>query len=161
MNKKPYAILKYELIETMERGTRQALAFRSVIKALEKFEGKPINKRIETYLKKVLPEYTYHMEKHSFSGSYELKIWGGKIGFDQRVFIRLNEHNLENPVYNQAFVLSYNTPWFLDDTRLAQLQKALDRLPAWVNRRDILLEKEKALEDEMEKFDCKYLFTSR
>jgi hypothetical protein len=65
----------------------QHLLFKDILKSLEKYNGKEISKRLETYLKKEFPAYHIRMETHPVMTS---KLYVSK---DHREILNFNFEN--------------------------------------------------------------------
>lgn len=157
MNTKPYEMLKDQILATIEKTNNSREVFEAVLKHLEKFENKKITQRIVTLLRKVMPENVFYLEK-TILGSYELRIWGDKIGYDNKLYVRLSRSQSEH-VYTKKFTLEYNTPRYLSTERVNHLEQSLGKLQEWVATRDYIQSCEDNLKKEMEEFDSKYLFS--
>jgi len=85
------------------------------------FDGKKITKRIETAVKKVLPEgyVTFYQFKYSW---FELSIWGNGIKFDHSIRLTLG--------YNEFFsfedYVERNQRYYLDKSRCEELDGYLN-----------------------------------
>ena len=79
--------------------------WQKVMKVLKDFDGKVISKRIETAVKKILPDYTLYLENDSL---VTIQIWGADVGYNKRIAIYLR-HN--EKVYNHKKTLE-NSGYF-------------------------------------------------
>ena len=90
---------------------------------LTRFEGQKITKRIETALKKELPEYTiYYVLEY---GMYHVRIWGNGIQYDQRKGYLIGystNSRVYDAVVNMDVVRSNNQCWELEKSRSEKLQ---------------------------------------
>jgi len=76
----------------------------------ENFEGKNVTKRIETKLKKELPEYTLYLENGSL---IIIHIWGNGIDYNNRIniYLRIKENEMLYNKYNHALTVE-NSGYF-------------------------------------------------
>lgn len=102
----------------METAKFSYTLYELLLKNLEKFDNKPINKRIETHLKNVMPEYTFYLE--SLYGMYHIRFsTNGKDYNDSQSFL-IGYHN--NPVFTIDDFKKFNTCHFLELERLNKMQ---------------------------------------
>lgn len=89
---------------------------------LRRFDGKKITKRIETAIKKELPEYTI---SYGFTYSwYSLKIWGNGISWDDKIDLQLGY----NEFFDMDEYIRLNQRYYLESERYNTLQGYLDDL---------------------------------
>lgn len=79
---------------------------------LKSFDGKTISKRIETAIKKALPEYTVYYGK-SYSW-YEVRIWGNGIKYDNSITLNLG-------YLRDTDTLNFD--WFVKNNKFLYLEK--------------------------------------
>jgi hypothetical protein len=68
--------------ERIEDAKLNYFLWKTIQKECERWEGKAISKRIETALKKILPDYIVVFENRY--GMFQLYIWGNGINYDHR-----------------------------------------------------------------------------
>ena len=77
--------------------------WKKIESACKKFEGKQFSKRIETEIKKLLPDYTVYYESGYM---YHLVIWGNGIDYNNRKSFMLGYDS--NPVFSSSEFLRLN-----------------------------------------------------
>jgi len=98
--------------------------------ALLKFEGKTISKRIETEIKKLLPDNTIYYDNNY--GMYHIVIWGNGIKYDNRLSFLLGYAN--NPIVDGKKILDHNLCHELEEGRANKLKTiTLDMIVEKVN----------------------------
>ena len=118
-----------------------------------KFEGKVFSKRIETMLKKELPDYTIYYE-HSY-GMFMLKIWGSWIKYDSRKQFYLGYDH--NPFFDAAHILETNQWAELEQGRAERLHKiTFEMLQEQVNKWNAGLAEMQAVYSWSEQFEIQY-----
>jgi hypothetical protein len=80
-------------------------------------EGQTISKRIETAIKKVLPDYTIYYS-YQF-GMFHLVLWGNGIEYEKRKTFYLGYDN--NPVFSAEQLLKSNMSYELELSRAEKL----------------------------------------
>jgi hypothetical protein len=159
MNNKDEETLRGEIQASLKQARISQTVFLAVLEVLAQFEGKTINKRIETQLKKALPERVFSVEKHIL-GSYELKTWGKDLPYDQKLYIRLSPSQQTDNRLSMEFIRDYNRPWYIHTDRLDSMEKALQKLQGWIAKREAIRGLEAGLKEEMGKYYQEYLFSN-
>jgi len=121
----------------------------------DKFEGKRVNRRIETELKKILPECTV-MFSDVVGSHFNIVIWGAGICYDHRLSFILC-YQRTNPFFLQSFFIEQNQNHALDAGRIAMYVKAFSFLnniaDNWNKAVDALCE----MKEEIDSWQCGYL----
>lgn len=115
----------------------------AVCEVLKTFDGKAINKRIETAVKKRLPDYSvFYESKYSF---YSITIWGNEIPYDKRLQLLL--------AYNDKETFSYENFQKHNVAYLVSNRKAKAELESYIDNEEKQNELQKLidLKNEIEK----------
>jgi hypothetical protein len=107
-------------IEERQAIQKRAVDILSIIEpVLKSFDGKTISKRIETAIKKVLPEFTVYYGK-SYSW-YELKIWGNGVDYQNNLSLNLG-YTSTSDVFNFEWYVTNNQRSYLEKSRYEHLE---------------------------------------
>ena len=79
--------------------------WQKVMEVLKPFDGKAVSKRMETAVKKALPDYTLYLDNDFL---VTIQIWGSDVGYNKRIAIYLRH---DEKVYNHAKTLE-NSGYF-------------------------------------------------
>ena len=93
--------------------------WKKIEKILEKFEGKQITKRIETEVKKQLPEYTIYY-KHDYT-MFQLVVWGNGIDYNKNKTFYFGYDS--NPYVNMVKIRESNQCHDLEKSRYEKLEQ--------------------------------------
>lgn len=91
--------------------------WKKVESVLQKFDGQKITKRIETALKKELPEYTINFE--NMYSYYNIYVWGNGIEYNHRKSYLIGY--FDNPIVNKENLVKFNMSWELEESRSIKL----------------------------------------
>lgn len=75
--------LKAMLVEAIEQNKVNIAIYDAVESVLKTMEGKPFSKRIETAVKKILPDYIIAYSKNY--GMFHLRVWGNGIDWNHSI----------------------------------------------------------------------------
>jgi hypothetical protein len=117
---------------------------------LKTFQGKPITKRLETFLNNLGPVYSYRIER--IASLVNLNVYKEGIKIVQ-VFLAYQDKN----VYDETFLLDHNN-FKAQGLYLEKLQNGLAKIPEFVTRYNDLLEKGKALVEDAKQVELEYEF---
>jgi len=129
-----------------------------VAQVLQKFEGKPFSKRMETAIKKALPLNTVYYEKTSYH--IEITIWGNGVKYDKRMVVRLASRLCEDyPNFNYVDFRERNQCHFLDHERLERSKSQLPELGNAVIQFNEALETIKSIQEKFTEHPLTYAFS--
>lgn len=92
--------------------------WKKVESILTKFEGQKISKRIETALKKELPNYSIFYKSNY--GMFQIEIWNNEIDYNNRKSYLIGYST--NSVLNMIEVKKFNQCWELEKIRYEKLE---------------------------------------
>jgi hypothetical protein len=104
-------VVRANTMEAIIRAKMKKRIFDTVSNVLKKFEGKQINNRLVTAVKKELPDNVVSLECTG-SSHYNLYIWGNGIGFDQRLMIFIC-YTGTNPTTNRNYAVDFGYDYWL------------------------------------------------
>jgi hypothetical protein len=122
-----------------------------ILPILKTSDGKQITKRIETAVRKALPEYQVSL---SNSFTISINVWGNGIDYEKRVSVYLSQTGYSNGILDYAkTVEGVNLDGF--KVKIDQLTKGKANIPQYVLRYNTMLQLNKdlvteAAEDGME-----------
>jgi hypothetical protein len=127
--------LRKKIEKDLEIRELQNLMAKVIIEAIiEKFNGKQITKRIETYVK-TLPILAGCVVYYSVEHSCFLRIWGNEISYDNSLTIYLGSN-----VINSADLKDRNGRHLDDGKRISKIKERLKSLPVVVNKWNTLID---------------------
>jgi len=126
---------------------------------LEKFEGKPISKRMATAVEKVLPLNTVYWDKTDYHAN--ITIWGNEIHYDKRltVYLPFSMFNKEeNLSFSHSKFKEDNRCHFLEKGRYEETEENLPKLRGAVNQFNKMIEESQTLQKDFPHWPLTYLF---
>jgi hypothetical protein len=131
-----------------------SVMYQKVIPVLAPFAGKAISKRMETAMKKALPDYVVSMN----SGlSTVISIWGNGIDYENRISCYLHTLGFNNGGFDyQKFVDGCNIAGL--EKSIKQLQDGYNGIEGYVNRYNTLLQQSQELVSESAAYGMEYDF---
>ena len=163
--------LKKYITDNIDRCNSNLAAMKIIEEVLKPFEGKQITKRIETALKKALPDFCVNMEKQTSYFWLTLYKWvetskgAGRIRSDNGMYMNLGYHGGSRygdrrPERNGVFKLEiFNDSargYYLDAERLEKYTKALKKVKQWTNVAEQIKSGYSDLYADMEILRCHY-----
>lgn len=158
--------LKKYLQDNIERCKFNLATMAIIEETLKPFEGKQITKRIETALKKALPDLLVTFEKMYSNFSLKIYKWEGNVKSKHGMYLNLGYHSgstygdhdpLKNGVFNLESFKSSAIGYYLDKERLEKYTKALRKVKQWVKIAEQIKNGYDDLKDDMEKLECNYI----
>jgi hypothetical protein len=120
---------------------------------LKNFDGKSYSKRIETAIKKALPEYQIYMEH--VASQYYINIRGNGISYEDKIHIFIG---YSDRIFKyDDYVNQYNR---LESTikSIEQHKNGIAKIPEMVERYNKLLSDVRQLTDDAEAYNMEYTF---
>jgi hypothetical protein len=93
--------------------------WKKIEKIIEKFDGKQLNKRIDTALKNALPEYTIYANFEYTM--FKVTMWGNGIDYNDRKTFYLGYHS--HPYLDMVKVKESNMSFELEEQRAKNLEE--------------------------------------
>ena len=113
--------IKEEIKERLRVYKLQKQMIENIIAILKTFEGKQLNKRIETAIKKQYSEYTVFFSK-SYT-YFELRVWGNGLNHNDSFMVYLGKNNAD--VFTMENFNEYNKYMIHHDETIKKLTNSL------------------------------------
>lgn len=131
-----------------------------VFQACEKYEGKPITKRIATAVEKALPTYTVNYNRDY--GMFHIRIWGNGIPYNNRFSSLIGyDSDICNPIVNMMCIRDYNKCHTLEAGRIKNLETGRAIVQRLVTRWNRALSDLKRVHRESEAYGLEYDFDTK
>jgi len=121
---KDFEAVKKEIEQYIAKQEIEFLIYSQVMNIIKEFNGKDITKRIETRLKKELPQFTFSLENGSL---IIIHVWGNGIDYSQRIniYLRQSKNEMLYNKYDHELTLQNSGYFPLIPKRNAKLKASL------------------------------------
>lgn len=158
MKKIDFATTQKKMFDTIKE---QEVCYRmicEVSRIVEQFEGKKIDKRIMTAIKKALPSYAYYWNT-AITSSRSIQIWGSDLAFDDSITIYLPFHIGEKGhIYKHAAFIEANQYHFFGAERNERTLQQAPLLKDAVTRYNKLIQEIEEIQSHFTEYPLSSLF---